>query len=562
MKFTIQRKLLLAFTILAVLGAAIEGLSYNVTNQVKKTYSNLLNVQAEIRFNAKNIEASMTQQNSDLRGYLLTQDKTFITSLQQAHQRMNQLIDSTLPLLTAEEDKQALIEIKEFSIPYKKNIDSVIQLTETRFDLAKKTATVTVIPLGKEMGEKAAELAQKQEKRMQEERKKSDSSIAAASSMALFISVVILGLFIAMGFYIARSISRPIQKVNEAVRIVASGDLTHSTIVVKNRDEVGQLAASFNQMSHNLRTLIGEVGASAEQVAASSEQLTASAEESTRATTQISIAIQEVASGSENQLHGTEGSASAMEEVAQGLQNITAFTQRISEAALETAKLAEQGNQSIQQTVEQMNEIQHSVDYSVTKVKVLNERSREIKKIIDVITDISSQTNLLALNAAIEAARAGEHGKGFAVVADEVRKLAEQSNASAIQIVELITDIERNLDETIEAMDLVNQNVEKGVHVADDSGQAFKKILHSVEEVTSQVQETTSISEQLSANSQEVNASVQSIAAIAKQVTFNSQSVAAASEEQLASMEEISSSAASLSNMAEEMQRTIHKFKV
>ncbi|MFT9846349.1 methyl-accepting chemotaxis protein [Aneurinibacillus sp. REN35] len=562
MKLTIQRKLLIVFIVLAVLGAGIVGLSYNVANQVKKTYSSLLNVQAEIRFNAKSIEASMSQQNSDLRGYLLTQDKEFITSLQQANQNMNQLIDRTLPLLTTEKEKQALMEIKEFSVPYKKNVDSVVQLTASRFDLAKKTAAVTVIPLGKEMGEKAVELAQKQEKRMQEEREKSDKSIAVAMGTTLVVSLVILALFLAIGFYIARSISRPIKQVSEAVQVVAGGDLTQSDIRIKNRDEVGELAASFNQMSHSLRTLIGEVGVSAEQVAASSEQLTASAEESTHTTTQISTAIQEVALGSENQLHGTEGSAAAMEEVTHGLQRITESSQRISEASLETAKLAEQGNHAIQQTVDQMNEIQHSVDYSVTKVRLLNERSVEIKKIIDVITDISSQTNLLALNAAIEAARAGEHGKGFAVVADEVRKLAEQSNASAVQIVELITDIERNLNETIEAMDLVNQNVEKGVNVAGESGQAFEKILYSVEEVTSQVQEATSISEQLSANSQEVNASVQSIAAIAKQVTSNSQSVASASEEQLASMEDVASSASSLSKMAEELQQTIRKFKV
>lgn len=562
MRVTIQTKLLISFILLAILAGVIGGLSYNLTSQTKKTYSDLIDKKAEVRLKAKSIEANIFQQNSNLYSYLLTQNEQFKNSLSKSSNQINQLIQSTLPLLTTEEDKRLLTEIKQLSEPYEKNINTTIELAENRLDLAQRKAIETVIPLGKIISDTAIELADRQEKLMQDERERSNAIIASASNMNLIFSIFIFVLSIAIGLYISRSISKPIRQVNEAVKVVANGDLTQTEIIVKNRDEVGELAASFNQMSQNLRELIREVGTSAEQVAASSEQLTASAEESTQAASQISAAIQEVAFGSENQLQGTEESAIAIEEVTQGLQKIAQSSQSVSETSAETAKSAEQGNKAIQQTINQMNEIQNSVNHSVVKVKLLNERSMEIKKIIDVITDISSQTNLLALNAAIEAARAGEHGKGFAVVADEVRKLAEQSSASADQIIELIRDIESNLNETIGAMDLVNKNVEIGVDVAGESGKAFEKILRAIEEVASQIQEVSSISEQLSANSQQVNASVQSIATIAKQVTSNSQNVVAASEEQSASMEEVTASASSLANMAENLQQTISKFKI
>ncbi|GEN34358.1 methyl-accepting chemotaxis protein [Aneurinibacillus danicus] len=562
MRVTIQTKLLISFILLAILAGVIGGLSYNLTSQTKKTYSDLIDKKAEVRLKAKSIEANIFQQNSNLYSYLLTQNEQFKNSLSKSSNQINQLIQSTLPLLTTEEDKRLLTEIKQLSEPYEKNINTTIELAENRLDLAQRKAIETVIPLGKIISDTAIELADRQEKLMQNERERSNAIIASASNMNLIFSIFIFVLSIAIGLYISRSISKPIRQVNEAVKVVANGDLTQTEIIVKNRDEVGELAASFNQMSQNLRELIREVGTSAEQVAASSEQLTASAEESTQAASQISAAIQEVAFGSENQLQGTEESAIAIEEVTQGLQKIAQSSQSVSETSAETAKSAEQGNKAIQQTINQMNEIQNSVNHSVVKVKLLNERSMEIKKIIDVITDISSQTNLLALNAAIEAARAGEHGKGFAVVADEVRKLAEQSSASADQIIELIRDIESNLNETIGAMDLVNKNVEIGVDVAGESGKAFEKILRAIEEVASQIQEVSSISEQLSANSQQVNASVQSIATIAKQVTSNSQNVVAASEEQSASMEEVTASASSLANMAENLQQTISKFKI
>jgi len=191
----------------------------------------------------------------------------------------------------------------------------------------------------------------------------------------------------------------------------------------------------------------------------------------------------------------------------------------------------------------QMGRISGTVESTSSIIKQLGERSKQIGDIVTAITDISSQTNLLALNAAIEAARAGEHGKGFAVVADEVRKLAEQSQDSAAKIKELIERTQEDTKQSIQSMMNVVHEVQAGTLDVNEAGVAFKKILEAEILVAEQIHEVSAISEQMSANSQEVSASVQEVQAIATQSSEGAQTIVTASREQLASMEEISESA-------------------
>ncbi|MFK2825125.1 methyl-accepting chemotaxis protein [Bacillus sp. B190/17] len=390
-----------------------------------------------------------------------------------------------------------------------------------------------------------------------------DKSILTLLSMIVTVLVISGVVAIACSVLFTRSIVRPILDINKQLAEIAEGegDLTKE-LSIKSRDEVGELAGSFNKMINNLREMIRQISLTSEQMAASSEELTASAEQTTQATNQIATSIQKVSIGAENQGHGAMESSRAMQDITIHIQQVAETAATVSEAATETSKEASLGNESLQQVTKQMNHISMSVEEAANVIKRLGEHSQQIGRITEIITGIADQTNLLALNAAIEAARAGEHGKGFAVVADEVRKLAEQSKESADQIAGFIGKIQEDTLQAVDVMDKGSQEVAMGTDIVYKTGEGIQKILSSVEQVASQVQEVSAISEEIAAGAEQVNASIEEMAGIAKSSASNTQNVASASEEQLASMEEIASSASSLSKMAEELQILVGQFKV
>ncbi|SDD04265.1 methyl-accepting chemotaxis protein [Paenibacillus sp. CF095] len=390
------------------------------------------------------------------------------------------------------------------------------------------------------------------------------SVVLAENTFNVILAVTIFAFLAAVfiAFFIASIISRPIKKMNEAAMAIANGDLTGETIVLKNKDELGTLAASFNTMSGNLRSMIESVSMTSEQVAASSEELLASAEQNTQASEQISQTVEELAVGTSDQVDIVKRSSQAMNEMALGSEQIAELAQSVSVSAVDAANQSSEGNMIIQQAVEQMGSVRNSIASLTELVTGLGERSAEIGTITEVINNIARQTNLLALNAAIEAARAGEHGRGFAVVAGEVRKLAEESSTSAQRITDLVQLIQKDTDHAVQAVKVNSSETEAGIEMVTAAGQAFEQISDAVNKVAGEIQEVSAGSEEMSASTTEVVGYVSQISNIAGEAAGGVHNVSAATQQQLASMEEIASSAGSLSKMAEELQEQINKFKV
>ena len=387
-------------------------------------------------------------------------------------------------------------------------------------------------------------------------------NVKKVALLIIVLSAAAFVLGIGIATYISRVISKPVQLVSQAAKQLAGGNLAIDKINVKNNDEIGQLATDFNEMTTNLRELIFQVSSTSEQVAASAEEMMASAEQTNSATNQVATAIQEVAGGAEVQSKNTEESAKAVGEMSGGIQRVAETTSTVAESAAETAKQAQVGQESLGKVIEKMKSINDTTSETNGVIKDLDRKSAEIGKIIEVITGIADQTNLLALNAAIEAARAGEHGKGFAVVADEVRKLAELSRQSASQISGLIEVIQKETHQVVEMMNKGTVEISEGSLLVEETGRTFEEILKSIENVSEEIQEVSAISEEMSASVQQVNVSIDEVTKIARDSVASTAEIASATEEQLASMEEVSSSSASLARMAENLREMVGKFKI
>ncbi|WP_217645096.1 methyl-accepting chemotaxis protein [Pelosinus propionicus] len=378
--------------------------------------------------------------------------------------------------------------------------------------------------------------------------------------MFIGITIVAILLIVLVTFFTAKRIVQPVEELAAQVNVVSDGNLTVQA-VIRGKDEVADLARGFNKMVHNLRNLIVEVNGSAEQVAASSEQLTASAQESAEASTQVAGSISHIAMGADQQLSAIENTVAVVHKISGNIQQMAVDANHVVEKTSQAAGKAKVSDQSINKAVSQMGLIEETVNTSANLVANLGERSKEIGQIVETIAGIAGQTNLLALNAAIEAARAGEQGRGFAVVADEVRKLAEQSEDAAKQIATLIGEIQRETAKAVTAMSSGTREVSLGAQAVKDAGRSFKEIDEIVTQVAEQIMEISDAMQQMEIGSQQIVSSVHRINDLSKQSAVEAESVSAATEQQSASIHEVACASKNMAKMAQNLQETVRFFQ-
>ncbi|HJV46760.1 MAG TPA: methyl-accepting chemotaxis protein [Bacillota bacterium] len=378
------------------------------------------------------------------------------------------------------------------------------------------------------------------------------------------VSSAVLSLIL-IGFSVFFSLQRMFSRLNLISHIaknVAQGDLVVDSIHVVRRDEIGELAQLVNEMVRNLRNLITQVAQSSSHVNSLSDTLYSSADHSNKATEWIAKTIQEVAIGTEKQVNSVHQGTNVMTSMTSQIKELSDYTGRVTEMASVASDKASSGNITIQTAIKQMNSIQETVTRLSEVISGLGDRSKEIGTIIQAISGISTQTNLLALNAAIEAARAGEHGRGFAIVADEVRRLAEQSNVSAQQIAQLIESIQRETNHAVSSMDVATKEVNEGIEYVNQAGYAFNDIQQSVDEVVVAENEVQRLLALLSHGTNNLVEAMTAISQVANETASGTQNVSASSQEQLASIEEISASSQALAKTAGELHALINRFKV
>ncbi|MFH5778959.1 methyl-accepting chemotaxis protein [Heyndrickxia oleronia] len=372
------------------------------------------------------------------------------------------------------------------------------------------------------------------------------------------IAIVIL---ITIAYILLKYMLKNLSGMSDIIKKIAAGDMTHR-IDIRSKDELGQVSSDLNGMLDNLNGLIRTVQVNASQVAASSEQLNVSTDQTAQAAQVVAGTVDSVTAGTLQQIDSTKKAAETVVRMSNTFQEISSDSDEVAKRSEDAVQKAKLGEESVHSAMTQMETIKETVNNAATIIAKLGERSNEIGQIVDAISEISNQTNLLALNASIEAARAGEHGKGFSVVANEVKKLAEQSNQAAGQIGELIKEIQIDTDTAVNSINKGTHEVNKGSEVVQTTGETFNEITSIVSRVSQQMIAISSSIQQLSSETKQVVDIIQDVDAVAHSTQESFENVAAAAEEQTATLEEIASSSQELSSMAMELENAVSSFKI
>ncbi|MFZ0416849.1 MAG: methyl-accepting chemotaxis protein [Candidatus Sulfotelmatobacter sp.] len=365
------------------------------------------------------------------------------------------------------------------------------------------------------------------------------AAVRARSARLVFtiLALVVAGiiLLIVCGVALVRSVSKALNSMIYMVKDLAEGegDLT-KRLVIATHDELGELSRWFNTFLDKIHGIISQVAGTAEQVASASEELSSSA------------TLQ--AQGADNQKDQTTQVATAMQEMSCTVQQVSENCTQAAEASRRAAETAREGGVIVEKALTQMRSIAESVAKTAKEMGELGRSTEQIGRIAGVIDDIADQTNLLALNAAIEAARAGEQGRGFAVVADEVRKLAERTTTATKEIAQMITTIQDGTNGAIKAMEIGSKQVQEGVTSTARAGESLQQIIHMSEEVGSMITHIATAATEQSGATADVNQSMEQIAQLGKESAVAAQQSAKACQD--------------LSELALALQNMVGSFKL
>ncbi|WP_336635720.1 methyl-accepting chemotaxis protein [Lysinibacillus fusiformis] len=558
MRLTVERKLQMAFGIVLAFLLMITAIAmYFLTNN-NKTLAEIED-NTELIHLYQDISFQTVRANAAIRGYILYGKEEMLNNHHEIRNTLHISINRLQEISAHNQDfEQFLQQLDDWEKAIDGQIIPLYKRGET--EQAQQIAlpilgdgSLKLVVFGKTMATAQQEDMLAHIEAAKEKGERSGIEIMILAAISLLISIIIATVF---GRRVAKNIQLTVREMDK----FSEGNL-HARLQFKTKDEFAHLAESFNSMSEKLRQMMKQVGDSSEQVAATSEQLTASSLEVTQATEVVTESIQDIAQGIDEQDTLTGDVRNLSAHILKKMNDISTSIQNVNDATVDTKNMASLGRSSVHDATVQMDEISANTSELNTRVQDLDDNSAAIVAAVNVIKSIATQTNLLAINASIEAARSGEHGKGFAVVAEEVRKLADESNLAAVEIekvVAQITDSTRIIEE-----DMVNSN--DSVHVGRDKVNVardnFIQIDDAITDVQAQTELVTAAIRTIHQDIEKLVQEIDYIGEVSMKSSRHVQSVAASSEEQNAAMEEVAAASTHLAKMAIDLQESIQTFK-
>lgn len=531
---SVKMKLAVGSGSLLVIPVALSAFSVFTLNRANDAFE-AARFATEKRGLALELESSVEKQTTAVRGFLLTGRQDLLKHDEEGKQSQGEALDQLRQSVHTEQGKQYLAEIMRLLPIWRGYADREIELRRQN-----KDKEAVDMAFGEQVSQARNDLRKTittmvDYQQMREEEALRLERAQQAQARWLIIGVSLFGVVVGslLSWLVARSITGITARMLALIHQVAANNLAAEDIFVNSNDELGKAALALNHMKNNLREIIQTIAGTAEHVASASEEISSSAQQSVQ--------------GAETQKDQAVQVATAMQEMSATVMQVSDNSQRAAEAARSAELKAREGGTIVEETLNKMRTIAASVSATASKMTELGKSSVQIGNIIGVIDDIADQTNLLALNAAIEAARAGEQGRGFAVVADEVRKLAERTTTATKEIAQMIQNIQDETKIAVQAMEDGNKQVEDGVRSTAQAGSSLKEIIGMSEQVGEMITHiATAATEQASATEQ-VNSNMDQIALLVKESAVGSQQSAKACQD--------------LSSLALDLQGMVGKFR-
>lgn len=556
---TLKARILSAFLLLIVLVVCFNTYTYISNSKMEKQAEDLVKEDLIVFTASKNLAMSMSVRLSAALSYVASGNETYIETFNE-YRKIAEASNSIMEKYDKNPEREKLVEMaREWSNRVNTEVFDVYKKGDKELAIKNLTAINDHVTEVRSGYEKIADT------RSDEITKVGENVVSTSlnnKTIGLIVSIVLTIAGILIAIITASKISKPITIVSKRMSELANGNLQHELLPITNQDEIGQLMLSANEMNEKLKQTISSIHTVSETVAASSEELAQSSNEVQTGTEQITVTMQELASGTETQASTAGDLAETMVSFQQSIHETTQEGIELKEHSDHVQNLTTTGKELMVQSTQQMAAINEIVLDSVKKVEGLNVQSAEISKLVSVIDDISNQTNLLALNAAIEAARAGEHGKGFAVVADEVRKLAEQVQFSVTDISTIVNRIQGETGNVTTALQSGYEEVKRGTTQLNQTNETFEQISVAVEDMILNINTISGNLNKVAHNSKSINAAIDEMASISQESAAGVEQTTATVEETAATMDEISKSANQLAGMAEELNSQLQQFKI